>query len=240
MKVLVVVWIIWILLWSSTGCSVFLGLRILAPSFCCWIGWVGSYRVRRSLVALNLEGEWRKGFWWIASEESGFVSFPVSFFAIHPGTVVDVRLYRFYKLKVYFTGGEKRRLRDGGGTRNKNLLTLSYYPDLATYSCIINKFNPNKHFIPCTSLHWIVLACRAEYNSTRSVKKYVQEWNPKSSQTRGKILFHHSCILCHHTPLQFLQLMHFFSGFSVGCCINREKGYLLPTWVRKITCWRFD
>ena len=26
-----------------------------------------------------------------------------------------------------------------------------------------------------------------------------------------------------------------FSGFSVGCCINREKGYLLPTWVRKIT-----
>ena len=79
MKVLVVVWIIWILLWSSTGCSVFLGLRILAPSFGCWIGWVGSYRVRRSLVALNLEGEWRKGFWWIASEESGFVSFPVSF-----------------------------------------------------------------------------------------------------------------------------------------------------------------
>ena len=101
--------------------------------------------------------------------------FLLVFFAIHPGTVVDVRLYRFYKLKVYFTGGEKRRLRDGGGTRNKNPLTLSYYPDLATYSCIINKFNPDKHFIPCTSLHWIVLACRAEYNSTRSVKKYVQE-----------------------------------------------------------------
>ena len=25
-----------------------------------------------------------------------------------------------------------------------------------------------------------------------------------------------------------------FSGFSVGCCINREKVYLLPTWVREI------
>ena len=23
------------------------------------------------------------------------------------------------------------------------------------------------------------------------------------------------------------------SGFSVGCCINREKGYLLPSWIRK-------
>lgn len=79
MKVLVVVWIIWILLWSSTGCSVFLGLRILAPSFGCWIGWVGSYRARRSLVALNLEGEWRKGFWWIASEESGLYHFLLVF-----------------------------------------------------------------------------------------------------------------------------------------------------------------
>jgi len=31
-----------------------------------------------------------------------------------------------------------------------------------------------------------------------------------------------------------------FSGFSVGCCINREKGYLLPTWAQKITCRRFN
>ena len=27
-----------------------------------------------------------------------------------------------------------------------------------------------------------------------------------------------------------------FSDFSVGCCINREKDYLLPTWARKTTC----
>ena len=31
----------------------------------------------------------------------------------------------------------------------------------------------------------------------------------------------------------------FFSGFSVGCCINRKKGYLLPTWVWKITLSTF-
>ena len=31
-----------------------------------------------------------------------------------------------------------------------------------------------------------------------------------------------------------------FSGSSVGCCINKEKGYLLPTWTRKITCRRFN
>ena len=31
-----------------------------------------------------------------------------------------------------------------------------------------------------------------------------------------------------------------FSSFSVGCCINREKGYLLPIWVRKITCQCFN
>ena len=28
-----------------------------------------------------------------------------------------------------------------------------------------------------------------------------------------------------------------FSGFSVGSCINEEKGYLLPTWDWKITYW---
>ena len=27
----------------------------------------------------------------------------------------------------------------------------------------------------------------------------------------------------------FAKLKAAFSGFSVGCCINREKGYLLPT-----------
>ena len=32
----------------------------------------------------------------------------------------------------------------------------------------------------------------------------------------------------------------FFNGFSVGCCINREKGYLLPTWVRKVTLPTFQ
>ena len=32
----------------------------------------------------------------------------------------------------------------------------------------------------------------------------------------------------------------FFSGFSVGFCINEEKVYLLPTIARKITCRRFD
>jgi len=31
-----------------------------------------------------------------------------------------------------------------------------------------------------------------------------------------------------------------FSDFSVGFCINEEKGYLLPTLARKITCRRFD
>ena len=31
-----------------------------------------------------------------------------------------------------------------------------------------------------------------------------------------------------------------FSGFSVGCCLNREKGYLLPTWVRKISLPTFQ
>ena len=31
-----------------------------------------------------------------------------------------------------------------------------------------------------------------------------------------------------------------FSGFSVSCCINREKGYLLPTWAQKITCRHFN
>ena len=31
-----------------------------------------------------------------------------------------------------------------------------------------------------------------------------------------------------------------FSGLSVGFCINEEKGYLLPTIARKITCRRFD
>ena len=32
----------------------------------------------------------------------------------------------------------------------------------------------------------------------------------------------------------------YFSGFSVGFCINEEEGYLLPTIARKITCRRFD
>ena len=31
-----------------------------------------------------------------------------------------------------------------------------------------------------------------------------------------------------------------FSGFSVGCCINREEGYLLPIWVRKTTLPTFQ
>ena len=33
---------------------------------------------------------------------------------------------------------------------------------------------------------------------------------------------------------------HLYIPLSVGCCINREKGYLLPTWVWKITCQCFD
>ena len=71
-----------------------------------------------------------------------------------------LRLYRFYKVKVYFMRGERGSPgeKDGRGTRNK---THWHYPiNLATYSCIINKFYPDKHFIPCTSLHWVVLACR--------------------------------------------------------------------------------
>jgi len=31
-----------------------------------------------------------------------------------------------------------------------------------------------------------------------------------------------------------------FSGFSVSCCINEEKGYLLPTWAWKITFRHFN
>ena len=30
-----------------------------------------------------------------------------------------------------------------------------------------------------------------------------------------------------------------FSGLSVSCCINRERGYLLPTWAWKISCQCF-
>ena len=37
-------------------------------------------------------------------------------------------------------------------------------------------------------------------------------------------------------PQWWRKLFISFSGFSVGCCINREKGYLLPTWARKKTC----
>jgi len=27
---------------------------------------------------------------------------------------------------------------------------------------------------------------------------------------------------------------------KASCSVSRDKGYLLPTWVRKITCWHFD
>ena len=42
------------------------------------------------------------------------------------------------------------------------------------------------------------------------------------------------------TKATVAKTVFFFSGFSVGFCINEEEGYLLPTIARKITCRRFD
>ena len=53
-------------------------------------------------------------------------------------------------------GAQERKMGEG-----QEIKTHWHYPiNLATYSCIINKFYPDKHFIPCTSLHRVVLACR--------------------------------------------------------------------------------
>ena len=71
---------------------------------------------------------------------------------------------------------------------------------------------------------------RQSYNQSLTVSNHWTSVKGHSCLYQRECNNNHDLATTEH-PWQSCQLLSKpFSGFPVGCCINREKGYLLPTW----------
>ena len=94
------------------------------------------------------------------------------------------------------------------------------------------------NFLQCIFVHWYWSLCIHAYMHVYDISKS----DLVISTLITFLLIPATCsFLC--LPVRFVYIHScmatLFSGLSVGCCINRERGYLLPTWAWKISCQCF-